>query len=296
MNFLGRVLAGWALCVVASGVADADEQNQQNASPQEQEELRAFEARYALPEGAMLKRMAPPFIAERETFVRRNHPDRGRTLTPSPTNMRLEWRDGKIASRRATLFWIPNGAPLGMALESLADLMPPEVEAEASLLETPISGDFVVRADQTDEQIVAALEPILRDELKLPVRMTFRRVAQPVIVASGKFEFAPLPAHPKSIQIYIANSELGGGAVSAGRGDVEKLLQNVSRRIGKRIVNELEISPEQDFDWTIRGGGRDKTDNTVASAAQLLQNLSKQTGLKFAPAEREVRVLTIERD
>jgi len=68
------------------------------------------------------------------------------------------------------------------------------------------------------------------------------------------------------------------------------------RRIGKRIVNELEISSEQDFEWTVRDGGRDPTDDTVANSAQLLENLSKQTGLKFAPAEREVRELTIKRD
>lgn len=294
MNSLCRVLASGALCVVALGVAGADEQNQQDASPQEQEELRAFEARYALPEGVMLKRIAPPFIAERTTFVRLRIPEPGNSLTPSPTALFLQWRDQK--TRPATLFYLQNGPPLGEVLESLTGLMPPEVEAEASLLEAPISGDFIVRADETDERIVAALEPILRDELKLPVRMTFRREKQPVIVASGMFEFTPLPEHPNAIQIYVANSELGGGAVVAGRGDVETLLQNVSRRIGKRIVNELETSPEQYFDWMVRGGGRDPTADSIAHALWLLENLSKQTGMKFAEAEREVRVLTIMRD
>jgi hypothetical protein len=63
-----------------------------------------------------------------------------------------------------------------------------------------------------------------------------------------------------------------------------------------RIVDELEISPEQKWEWPVRGGGRDPTASTIARAARLLENLSKQTGVKFAEAEREVRVLTIKRD
>ena len=67
------------------------------------------------------------------------------------------------------------------------------------------------------------------------------------------------------------------------------------RRVGKRIDSELEIAPEQNIDWMVRGG-RDPTANTIAHAEWLLENLSKQTGVKFAEAEREVRVLTIKRD
>jgi hypothetical protein len=294
MNSLSRLLASGALCVVAAGAALADEQNQQKASPQQQEELRAFEARYALPEGAALKRIAPPFIAERATFVRLLLQGASNTSAPSATALFLQWRDHKLVARPAVLFHVQDPF-LGDALESLTGLMPPEVEAEASLLEVHVSGDFVVRADETDERIVASLEPILRDELKLPVRMTFRREKQPVIVASGMFEFAALPEYPKAIQIYSADKDLKGPS-AAGRGDVEKLLQNVGRRIGKRIVNELEISPDQDFEWTVRGGGRDPTADTVAHASWLLDNLSKQTGMKFFEAEREVRILTVKRD
>ena len=295
MSFPGRMLASWALCLVASGAAGADEPKQPKPSPQEQEELRTFETRYALPERAALKRIAPPFMAERATFVQHLLQGASNVSAPSTTALFLQWRDHKIVDRAGALFHVQDPF-LGDALESLTGLMSPEVEAEASLLETQISGDFVVRADESDERIVAALEPILREQLKLPVRMTFRREKQPVIVASGKFEFTALPEHPKAIQIYIVEVELAGGAVSAGRGDVEKLLRNVGRRIGKRIVNELEITPEQNFDWTVRGGGRDPTAETIAHAPRLLENLSKQTGLKFAEAEREVRVLSIKRD
>ncbi|HEV7224638.1 MAG TPA: hypothetical protein VGN42_18150 [Pirellulales bacterium] len=82
-----------------------------------------------------------------------------------------------------------------------------------------------------------------------------------------------------------------------GAGDFKKLLRAVGRRIGKRVVSDLETPPKQrDIEWRIRGGGQDKTPDTVERASQLLENLSKQTGLTFSEDEREVRVLFIEQD
>lgn len=292
-----RVAAAWAMCLLACSLAVSQDRKAEEVDTQQRQMLQAFQAHYALPDGRSLKRVAPPFIPERATFILASFPPTPNTSTALPTALILRWKKSMIAARPASIYYLPDGTPLSMVLESLTGLMPPEVEAEESLLDSRVSGDFVIRTGASEEEIVEALAAILRDELKLPLRFRFRRVKQSVLVASGEFHFIPLAKYPKSIQVYVDDDDLGGAA-SAGSGGVAMLLKDVSRRIGKRILSDVNQKDAilQPLKWTIRGGGRDKTEKTMTRRAELLDNLARQTGLKFVEDEREVRVLSIERE
>src|SRR5262249_17144036 len=75
----------------------------------------------------------------------------------------------------------------------------PEVVIDPQVKDNPlfekgnltVSGDFVVRKDAPLDKLAPQLEKILRDECKLPVRLTLKEEEQPVFVVGGTFKIAP---------------------------------------------------------------------------------------------------------
>ncbi|HEV7224637.1 MAG TPA: tetratricopeptide repeat protein [Pirellulales bacterium] len=194
----------WVHVELLRRAGGAEGKQDQGLNLQQRQECQEFEDQYALPDGAALKRIAPPFMDQRETFIRvaMGAPS-AKTASPGAATAVLRWQNDHLLPMSGELFYSAEFVSLGEILWSLTGLMPPEVEADEKLLETPLSGDFVARFGETDEKIVATVEGMLRDDFKLPIRLRFRTVKQPVIVASGDFVFTPLPEYPRSIQIYL---------------------------------------------------------------------------------------------
>src|SRR5437667_199960 len=68
-------------------------------------------------------------------------------------------------------------------LNSLFGVFPQEIEGDAALRRKRVGGDFIVREGESPAKLAARLEVILRQECKLPMRVTFRDVERKVIVA-----------------------------------------------------------------------------------------------------------------
>ena len=258
-------------------------------------DLETFEAAYSLAEGEVLARIVPPFIPERLVYYRSQHAGQAQAIPNGPDTMFFRWTDNKLKNWGMS-FSGGNGIDLRTILRMLADVYPQEVEGDKKLFDTNVTGDFVLRTGEPREQVVSALEAILRDEPKLPVRLQFRDVKRHVFVLRGEFKFTPLPDYPDSIQIYgdklVANSGAGGGG-----GDFAQFVRWVGMWIEQPVVSDVEKTPAS-LSWRYHMPRAFAPQERAAAkdARAVLHNLEGQTGLTFVEEEREIRLLFVERD
>ncbi len=255
---------------------------------EEQKALDEFNKTYVLSEGEDLKYVPAPYLPGRLVYQREKEGDAGR---PVPENWFFVWNGGLRGERRA--YGQGTGWPLRDILRLLAGIHPREIEGDDELLNRRLLGDFIVREGLTPEKIVSLFEPILRRELKLPVKMTFREVPREVIVARGKYEFRPISGSPRdTIEIYgerLTTLPQEGGRY-ADSADIGEFLSWVGEYLDRRMVSEVESPPEASLKWheNFREEGR-------KAPELVLQHLTEQTGLRFAKETRRVRVLFVER-
>ncbi len=258
-------------------------------------DVETFETAYALSDGEVLARLIPPFIPERLVYYREKNPGQAQAIPGGPDSMFFRWDNGKLAGTGMS-FGGGQGIQVRTLLRMLADVFPQEVEGDQQILDTQVSGDFVLRSGESPEHVVESLEAILRDEPKLPVRLRFRDVKRQVYVLRGEYKFTPLPDYPDSIQIYgdklAANSGAGGGG-----GNFAEFTRWVGMWIERPVIGEVENGPKS-LSWRYHLAAPFTAESRAAAkdARSVLRNLEGQTGLKFAEETREIRVLFVDRD
>ncbi len=261
---------------------------QRKLTEEEKKAVEEFEKAYALAEGQNVKYMGPPFLDSRLVYYRVKNYDQAQAIPEGPDNWYFRWEDGLRPWGMS--FSGSRGSSLPSILDSVAGIYREEVEGDEELLNTVIRGDFIVREGVPAERIIAELETVLRESLKLPLRMTFREVERDVIVAKGTYHFTPVPGRPPDrIELYwdkLGDPKVGGG----GSGDFDEFLSWVAGCVKRRVINEVENVPEDDVKWhyTPSDEGSRKPD-------LLLDHLTMQTGLTFSDETRRVRVLFVER-
>jgi RNA polymerase sigma factor (sigma-70 family) len=268
-------------------------------TPAEQKALDALKAVYALRDGEDLKCVKPPFPAARVEWFRAANARRimVKGTDDPPSAMVWRWNRGEMKHWGAT--WGAGGLSLDGFLASLAGVYPQEVEWGRNLRATRIEADFVVREGAPAEKVVASLETILRKELRLPVKLTFKDVEQTVYVASGKYRYAPVKGRPAGcIELYakkLSDPKFGGG----GSGDLNQFFQWVGQFIGKRIVGgKIEGAPKGRISWhdnTPDGPFTQAEWEEAREPKAVLGHVTEQTGLTFKEEKRRVRVLFVER-
>lgn len=255
---------------------------------EEKKALDEFEKTYVLSEGEDLKYVPAPFLPARLVYQRAKDGDTGR---PVPENWFFVWNGELRGARRA--YGQGTGWAIRDILRLLVDIYPQEIEGDDDLLNRRILGDFIVREGLPSEKTVSLFELVLRRDIKIPVRMTFREVPREVIVARGKYRFTPVPGRAgDTIEIYderlLTPSRIGGGG--GGSGDLATFLRSVGWYLNDRVVNEVEGPPKGNLNWH---------ENFAAEGIKVpelvLQHLTEQTGLTFTKETRRVRVLFVER-
>jgi hypothetical protein len=137
-------------------------------SPAETEELhpnswqKKFYSVYRLDDGQVLKRIAPPFIPERKGYFRSIQPGRYSPNTPHHVvSQYFNW-DGTLSIRGAR---VGSGIPrLRTILESVIGLGNREYDIPPEILSADMSGDWIVRKDTPQEELLQALEQMVKDE------------------------------------------------------------------------------------------------------------------------------------
>jgi hypothetical protein len=110
-------------------------------------DLETFEAVYSLGDGDLLARIAPPFIPERMVYYRAKHAFQAQAIPRGPDTILFRWNEKKL-QQHGMSFGGGKGIQLRSLLRMLAEIYPQEVEGDQQLLDTDVSGDFVLRVGQ----------------------------------------------------------------------------------------------------------------------------------------------------
>jgi TonB family protein len=247
-----------------------------------------FNQVYALGEGDALKLVHPPFLASRMDFYRTSNPGQAQAIPEGPSTMTVRWDTGSGRFEYSSFsFGRSNleGLLLSLGIARYA------ISADLELLRTEVHCDLVLRKGAKVDEYVLALEKALRNEYKLPVRMSFRDEEREVIVAKGSYALRPLQNTGDGTQVHIYHRELDTDPGSAGGGttSVAGLLEVLARTLQCPVVSEVEPSDAGVRYAIHRDAGQ------TAYVDDVLRNVSAQTGLVFKRQTRPVRILYLEK-
>lgn len=243
---------------------------------------------YTLAPGEVLKRIAHPSPSAR---VRLSPFLRGR----NPSSVTVEW-NGRPELRSQT--YGGQGQSLEGMLTSVVGLSSFDFNLPRDIPDRDLAGDWIVRQGATPDQLMPALEVILRQQGR-PVHFEKRRVRQDVIVASGSFHFQPIddPKWNKGVNIYsdkLNEPGRGGGATA----DLPEFFTELGNMLHRRVVNQADRHRGH-FEWRYHDSGDLRYarpgPETEMKLDQILANVSRQTGLKFekTSADEDVWFVTI---
>src|SRR5262249_34865990 len=266
-----------------------------------------FRDKYGLKAGEHIKQIAPPYPACREAYLADRFRRPAGQIPYDDHFTVLGWRDN-WAPPELGRHTLPVKSSDGIALDRLLDMTAgiarTRLEGPDELLERKVTGDFVVRAGATPDQIVGQLQTILQKQCELPVAFKFKEVEEPVFVLSGKYEAHPLDGRDKDhIEIYaghLVDPKFGGGS---GGDSFDNFLGAVERHIGRRVVaDKIEGLPKRvSWHYNVRDPMIKDPNRGIDTYAEdtnpdaVLENFARRTGLVVKTEKRKVRVLVAEK-
>ncbi|HXE54593.1 MAG TPA: sigma-70 family RNA polymerase sigma factor [Tepidisphaeraceae bacterium] len=247
-----------------------------------------FNQLYSMQPGETVKRIAPPYIPERETFfkdmMKNSGPGFG-SMSHADSAALFYW-DGQQAN------WaMENSSQLtfGALAHQFAGLWTFDFDGAGSLLGLKMPGDWIVRKDSTAAQRMMVLEGIANQQFGQHVHLSPRTVDRDVLVATGQYHLHPLPKTPFPNLLVIYLDKRGAKWQSMSAGSIRDFLGNIGELIGTKItVNDKATGDKQVF-WQNYLTAKDVQRNPVAREL-LLKNLSEQMGLQFHAERRPVEI------
>jgi hypothetical protein len=229
--------------------------------------LAEFERTYAVADGKVIKRVAPPFSPGRLEFYRVHHVEQAKSAPEGPEIMYFRWdvpkpnplptnwpryHQGRISG--GGMAWLGgHGASLAWLIEVVTQIHSWEMEGDRKLKQSHIAGDWVIRDGVPPEKMLTGLEALLREECKLPLRLRLTEKDRQIIVASGKFQYRPRPGRGtvqedrwygyegNDLQDYDQLEIFGPGLAGLreeGSGDVAQLLAYLTFLADRPVVGE----------------------------------------------------------
>jgi hypothetical protein len=252
---------------------------------------------YGLKTDEVLRRVGAPFPACREAYLQSLKADLFSDLNVDEIVANYRW-DGKNVE-----WWSLAPAPDKRMSWSLGNVLAhcgvlsQETEGDTALFDQHIAGEFVVRTGAPIDKVITRLEQILKEELKIHIRLKFAQVEREVIVVRGKYESKPR-VNRKLDQVDLfavsLNEDSGSGG---GWGTFDEFLGAIGSYIGRRLVSELPKSPAGKIRWYYHNSARvlDGPDPNQDPDG-VLKNVTAQTGLTFQTEKRKVSVPFVEKE
>jgi hypothetical protein len=171
-------------------------------------------------------------------------------------------------------------------------------DGSEKLVRLKLGGDWIERKNAPMEDKLSALEKILKDELGREIRFEKRKVNRDVIIVYGQYERVPLEGvkRPNNIYIYPDSWEHLSGPEPVGGGgtcSLAKLIEMVGSHFNRPIVFETENLSDitvsyfdsQSYSFAIANTKTEEAKQEILDS--VLQNLSRQTSLRFEYGQRE---------
>jgi hypothetical protein len=257
---------------------------------------------YALADGERLKLVVPPFPPERATWLRVVD---GRVTNPNQAQqLGWVWDEHTIDDRFGSYGGSDgdDAEPVHHLVNLVAltlRLRHSEIEGPGrELLDRKSRAEVVIRAGTTREQAVEPLARGLREQVRLPVRLTLRTERREVWVARGKVQGDPPPGSREDDPILIYGKEPPPPVSQQPRAVVmhgsgwDGLLDYLGVYLGRQVFADAPVSPPTNFVYyRLR---RDRSADPADEDA-VIKKVAEQTGLTFTRERRDVRVLWVEK-
>jgi hypothetical protein len=253
---------------------------------------RRFDEIYHLKDGQIVKRIAPPFIPERDTYYKQERSDLAQAEPESPDYFIFHW-DGNL---KYWGFGYKGGHNIlsGVIQHSLG-IRYDEFEGSEELLKTEVPGDWIIRQSSSAEDKLLALEEILKEEMEKKIHFLKRTVDREVIVARGQFHFQPPNGTYKNEQILFYSDILDPDervTIKSTINSVEDLLNILGNLTGISVVNDTKSVEAINMPYGRHQSSYIRTIKNPTEKTKrlklLLENLSKQTNLEFRTEVRPV--------
>ncbi len=260
------------------------------------ESLKEFLETYRLGPRQNLKRIELPRPEGIHAYWKRKYPNSQKSLDQVQV-FTFGWSDPD----RLQFHWSLYGGPTGFRVRDLPrflnmELFPVQIEGDLDLLNREISGDWIFREGVPAEQLIPSLEAILQCAFRLRITLAFREVKRDVVVARGRYRYAPLPGRSdNAIEIYgtyLDTKGTGGG----GSGKFPEFLRWVGEWIERPVVSEVEAPPKENVGWHYNRHSpfTEEAKREDHDEVSVLKHLEEQTGFTFTREKKPIRVLFVE--
>ncbi len=266
------------------------------------QQTRAWEQRfhelYRLEEGEVLRRVAPPFIAERMDYYRNEHQYQAEAIPRGPDHMSFHWN----GALRNWGMGFGQQESLSGVLGTVLRLKRFEYDGPEELLGLELPGDWIVRDELPQEVKLHALEELIAREVGRKIRFEKRSVNRQVIIATGRFKFHPPTETYESTSVHMYADEVdpdegaGGGTADS----LAEFLQRVGNRINMPVIDRTEADQEMRIPYRHHRSSRvhretDEQERT-RKLRLLLDHLTEQTDLRFKMETQLVEVWFVVED
>lgn len=256
---------------------------------------------YRLSEKQSIQRVGEPFDAIRLDYYRAGYRGQYEAIPDGPSGMSFHWNEGRLKNWGMTFGSGSSGYSLTGVINVVAKMKSHMIEGDEELLNRHIPGDWIIREGTPTEQLIAELEKELRDAMQMSVRLQLKTVHRRVYVATGKFDFSPLPELKEgdpgtnSVHIFGKTFDLKGGG-GGGSGTVDELLEWVGRWIDFPIINELESTGNARISWRQhrRSPFTEQQRKEDHDRQLVLEHISQQTGIRFIKDKRPITKLFVD--
>ena len=260
-------------------------------SSEQQDWEAGFERVYRLEPGRVVKRVPPPFIPERHALCVAHNHLQGKD---DPAYMIFHATPGGPVRDSGNAYGGDGKLPLRQVLEFPFGMASYQFEGPDELLSLDLMGDWVIDPDAPPAAKLAAVTGIIREAHGRLVRFELRQLEREVIVATGRFFLTPLPElrEPKLLHLFTGFIDPARGGQKTGT--LDDFFQNLAGYAGQAVVDETTGARPKELTWVLQnsaylankpaGPGRERI------RQELLDNVSKQTGLKLQVTRRKVPV------
>jgi hypothetical protein len=182
------------------------------------------------------------------------------------------------------------GTPLGGLLTSCAKLDWYHIDL-VGIPKINADGDWIVRDGVSTEAILADLHTILRQHFKIDLRYEKTELVRDALVATGEYHLHKIPdATLGDLQIFtdvMDHPKLGDSTAGHFITDPPHFWNDLEGILPLPIVDEATNEPAM-IDWLYSFS---IANSSAASRQQLLDNITKQTGIKFEMKKRTFPIL-----
>ncbi|MHC4753803.1 MAG: hypothetical protein ACYTBP_01540 [Planctomycetota bacterium] len=251
-----------------------------------------FEEVYRLEDDQILKRIAPPFISEREQYYKYEHASQAESISRQPGTFMFHW-NGKLKNWGLTY---GSKSGLKFVLESVLRLKSFEYDGPKELFSIEMPGDWIIRDEVSQETKLKALEQLIAEEFGRTIQFEKRTIERDIISASGIFKFHPPSETYEHKSVHLYADELdpdegsGGGTADSVNDFILRLGGLVNMPVVDRTGSPKEITiPYRHHQSSYLRKIKNKAEK-ASKLNTLLLNLTKQTDLQFRIEQRPVEV------